>query len=1116
MSDISKRIEALTPEQRELLTQRLKHLHEQAGGTSAPQLIGRRNPAEPAQLSFAQHRFWFLDQLEPGHSAYHMPPEVSRLRGALNLSALQRTLTELVRRHETLRTTFAGHDGQPVQVIHEAGETELAVVDLSTQPDPLAEAFRWLDEEAKRPFDLSEGPLVRAHLLRLGTDDHILAITMHHIISDGWSAGVMLKEIETIYAAYCEGKASPLAELAIQYADFAAWQRQWLTGQVLADQLAYWTQQLAGAPPVLELPTDRARPLVQSFHGRTHRFEIPKELYGQLQAVSRGAGATPFMTLLAAFDVLLWRYTDQPDIVVGSPISGRNWSEVESLIGVFINTLAMRTDLSGNPTFIELLGRVRETSLNANANQDVPFEKLVEELQPERSLSYSPVFQVIFVLQNAPRTNLQLSGLTTEDIVLTGDIAKVDLLFSIVETSEVPRGYIEYNTDLFDDATITRLADHYLTLLKGIVARPDQRIGDLPLLTATERQQLLTHWNDTRRAYPSQQGMHDLVGAQAARTPEAVAVVCGTDRLTYRELDARANQLARYLRARGVGAETPVAVMLERSTQLVVALLGVLKAGGAYVPLDPAYPQERLRWMIEDTSAPVILTETALAARVPTGTGATVLLDAEWARIAQERDAAPEWKVNSAQLAYIIYTSGSTGKPKGVAITHRSAVIFIHWAREIFTAEELAGVLASTSVCFDLSVYELFVTLSWGGKVIVVDNVLELLSAPAAAEVTLVNTVPSAISELLNSDKLPASVRVVNLAGEALPWALVQRIYEQTAAEKVFNLYGPSEDTTYSTFALIKKENPRAPSIGPVANTQVYLLDGNGQPTPVGIAGDLHLGGDGLARGYLNRPELTAERFIPDPFSSVPGGRLYRTGDLARYLPDGEIEYLGRLDHQVKLRGFRIELGEIEAALRTHSSVREAVVVMREDAPDAKRIVAYIVGADGQQPQASELRVHLKQRLPEYMVPSAFVMLAELPLTPNGKLNRKALPVPEQETAPEKTFVPPQNETEEVIADVWCNVLRRDAVGIHDNFFELGGHSLLAMQVSTRLRDAFQIKLTLRNLFEATTVAELALLVLQKQAEQTDADALARLLAELEQLAPTSAFQTPLAQSSTD
>ncbi len=630
MSDLARRLEALTPEQRDLLTQRLKQLHEQAGSSNTQQLIGRRNPAEPAQLSFAQHRLWFLDQLRPGNISYNMPMAV-RFLGALNLSALQRTLTELVRRHETLRTTFAGHDGQPVQVIHEARQMELAVVDLSAHPDPLAEAQRLASEQSHRPFNLRTGPLLRVTLFPLGVDDHLMAVALHHIISDGWSMAILVREFMALYQAFQNGQPSPLAELAIQYADFAAWQRQWLTGQVLADQLAYWTQQLAGAPPVLELPTDRARPLVQSFHGRTHRFEIPKELYGQLQAVSRGAGATPFMTLLAAFDVLLWRYTDQTDIVVGSPIAERARLETEAMIGFFVNTLVLRTKLDGNPTFIELLGRVRETCLDAYAHQDVPFERLlIEDLDAERTLSHSPLFQVLFVQH--PRTSVVdlpplPSGLRMQNLRTEATTAKFDLTFFLEETPESLLGSIEYNTDLFDATTIERMAGHFRQLLTAIAVRPDGRIADLPLLTDEERQQLLSGWNDTRRAYPRHRCIHELITQQAARTPDALAVVCGADQLTYRELDERANQLARYLRARGVGAETPVAVMLERSTQLVVALLGVLKAGGAYVPLDPAYPHERLRWMIEDTGAAVVLTESGLTQYVPPSAAQVTLID---------------------------------------------------------------------------------------------------------------------------------------------------------------------------------------------------------------------------------------------------------------------------------------------------------------------------------------------------------------------------------------------------------------------------------------------------------------------------------------------------------
>jgi amino acid adenylation domain-containing protein len=1050
-----------------------------------------------AALSFAQQRLWFLDQLEPGSPFYNLPLAI-RLSGQLDMTALQRSLDEIVRRHETLRTTFVTEGEQPVQVIAPPSPLPLLEVDLGELPkeEREAQARQLATQEAQRPFDLARGPLVRVCLLRLASggggqakqgrrDEHVLLLTLHHIISDGWSMGVLVRELVTLYRAFSAGSPSPLPDLPIQYADFAVWQRAWLQGRVLEKQINYWKQQLGGRLLALELPMDWPRPPIQTFHGAQRSFTLPVDLLTALQVLSQQNEVTLFMTLLAAFQVLLYRYTGQTDIAVGSPIANRSQVETEGLIGFFVNTLVLRTDLSGNPSFRELLGRVHEVTLGAYTHQDVPFEKLVEVLQPERDLSRTPLFQVMFALhnvQNVPTEAFELPGLSLSPMEVDSSTSKFDLTLSLNEASRGLVCVVEYNTDLFEADTIGRLISHFQTLLEGIAADPTRRIADLPLLTEAERHQLLIEWNDIQANYPRDRFaqsanlcIHELFQAQVARTPDAVAVVSQTQHLTYQALNERANQLARHLQGFGVGPEALVGVCLERSVDMVVGLLGILKAGGAYVPLDPAYPQERLAFILRDCQARVLLTQHRLRERLTWLSGRVVCLDTDWERIAQTSRSAPSCTVIGENLAYVIYTSGSTGQPKGVGIMHRNAAALIAWAQRQYGPETLAGVLASTSICFDLSVFELFVTLSRGGKVILAETALELLTLPGAEAVTLVNTVPSAMRELVNLAGVPRSARVINLAGEPLSPTLVQHLYERGEA-RVFDLYGPSEDTTYSTCAL-RSAGGRATIGRPIDNTCIYIVDAHLHLVPVGVAGELCISGAGLARGYLHRPELTAERFIPNPFAGADegaGSRLYRTGDLARYWPDGNIEFLGRMDHQVKIRGFRIELGEIEATLSQHPAVRETVVLAREDSL-GKSLVGYVVAHEGQSPSGGELQQFIKSKLPDYMAPSTFVLLESLPLTPNGKVDRRALPAPDSlRPELETPFAPPRNPTEEMLVSIWSQVLGIERLGIHDNFFELGGHSLLAVQMLARVRQEWGQSLPVATLFQNPTIEHLA------------------------------------------
>ena len=1130
--------------------------HSEATGAQPPlQVVAR---TEPLPLSFSQQRLWLLDQLAPNNPAYNIA-SAFQLGGRVDEEALRQSVLMLVHRHEILRTTFALVDDQPVQVIHQDLPPELEVVDLRDQDDDTraAEVARRTAGEAQRPFDLARGPLLRLLLLRLADDDHVLLLTIHHIVFDGWSLGVLVEELAALYSFYINAlpiqsaqQSTPLPALPIQYADYAAWQRQWLRGEVLERQLAYWRAQLAGVPAALELPTDHARPAVQGTRGARHAVELDPEMTAALVALSRREHVTLFMTLLAAFQVLLSRYSGQEDICVGTPIAGRSHPAAEPLIGCFVNTLVLRADLAGDPAFRAILEQVREVALGAYAHQELPFEYLVEALQPERNLSRTPLFQVMFALQNFPHPQVTLADVRLLPLDDAGGTAKFDLMLVLWEAGAGLAGNIEYNCDLFEAATIARLAGHFQILLEGIIADPDRRISALPLLPAEEQHQVLVEWNRTHAGYPQERCLHEWLAEQVARTPDAVAVVDSEQSLTYAALNGRANQLAHHLQALHVGPETLVGICLERSVALVVAMLGILKAGGAYLPLDPNYPADRLRFMLEDAQVSVLLTSKEIRERrleigdqpqasisnlqsprteqspISNLQSQVVHLDADWPTVARQLATNPISAVRPNNLAYVLYTSGSTGRPKGVAITQRSVLALLSWSAQLFPAADLAGMLAATSISFDLSVYELFLPLLVGGTVFLAENVLHLLTLPARHAITLVNSVPSAVSELLRLGDLPASVRTLNLAGEPLLRALAEQLYAEPGLRHLYNLYGPTEDTTYSTWALVARDDAREPGIGrPISNTVAYILDGALQPVPIGVAGELYLGGAGLARGYLGRPDLTAERFIPNPFGRLEirdwrleteerpisnlqspiSSRLYRTGDLARYRADGQIEYLGRIDQQVKLRGFRIELGEIVMVLRMHPSVREAVAIVREDTPGDRRLVAYIVPrredrglkiedsnesanqelSSIRYPLSSELREFLKQHLPDYMLPSAFVQLDALPLTPNGKLDRRALPGPEPERMIASRLIPPRDMLEFQLVQIWEEILNVHPVGINDRFFELGGHSLLAVQLMSRVRQLVGVSLPLTTLFRHNTVEQLALALRQETAPAT-------------------------------
>ncbi|HEV2733811.1 MAG TPA: amino acid adenylation domain-containing protein, partial [Longimicrobiaceae bacterium] len=951
------------------LAVRADALLREGAGMQAPPIVPTPRDGSPLPLSFAQQRLWFIDQLEPGSAAYNMPFSL-RLRGALDVGALEGALAELVRRHEALRTVFATVDGDPAQVVRPAGDRVLGVVDLRGRPEDEreAEARRLVAEDAARPFDLARGPLFRTVLVRTGEADHVRRVNMHHVVSDAWSMGVLTREVSALYGALAAGRPSPLPELEVQYADYAAWQRAWLVGETLERQIAYWKERLGGAPPLLELPTDHPRPAVAGDRGGARGFALSAETTAGLRALSRREGATLFTVLLAGFGALLARYAGQDDVLVGTPVAGRTRLETEALIGFFVNTLVVRADLSGGPDGSELVGRVRERVLEAHAHQDLPFERLVDELSVERSLAHAPLFQAMFSFAagGSDADGLELGGVEVAPLGTDRATAKFDLTLGMSGAGDRLAGALSFRADLWEGATVERMAGHLAALLDGLVRSPGLPVAELPLLGDAERARVLAEWNATERPYPSGLRVHDLVRAQAARTPDAVAVSWRGGRTSYAELDRLANRLAHALRRRGVGPESRVGVCMSRTPELLVALLGVLGAGGAYVPLDPAYPSGRLARMVEDAGIGLVLTEPGLAGSLPEGVAGVLVLDRARDALAAEPDTPPESGALPENLAYVIFTSGSTGRPKGVMVRHSSVVALLHWMRDSFSDEERSSVLFSTSVNFDVSVAEVFGTLAWGGRLVLVENVLELPSVPAEERVRYVGMVPTAAAELLRSGGIPAGVRSVNLAGEAVPAALARALHALGHVETVRNLYGPTEDTVFSTAAVVAAGADPVPMGRPLANSRAYVLDRHLQPVPTGVAGELYLAGAGLARGYAGRPEPTAERWLPDPFGE-PGSRMYRTMDRVRWRADGELEYSGRADFQVKVRGFRIELGEVEAVLGRHPAVRDVVAVVREDAPGDRRIVAYVTAAEGARPDPAELRAHAGRHLPEYM-----------------------------------------------------------------------------------------------------------------------------------------------------
>lgn len=1090
---------AFSPNKLALLEKLLRQDGHRTGG--ADRITPRTHPNHPAPLSFAQQRLWFLQQFDPESHLYNIHLPV-RIEGELRVAALEQSINEIVRRHEALRTTFRQIGKEPMQFVNSPFSVELTPKEVSGNN----EVAEWIKKESRFIFDLSKGPLFRARLLRLTMSEHVLLLTMHHIVSDGWSMGVLLRELCTLYAACNKGRTG-VPDLPIQYADFAVWQQQELQGALLASHLAYWKQQLAEVPAVLELPTDRPRPANRSFLGAGISFPASAELTDKLHELSRREEATLFMTLLAAFDVLLYRYTHQEDIAVGTPIAQRNHAELEQLIGFFVNTLVMRTQCSGKLTFRELLRKLKETSLSAYAHQDVPFERLVEELHPERSLSHSPLFQVMFDLQNAPMHPTHLDNLRLTPLTFEPGTSKFDLTLTLNETANGLDGFLEYSTDLFDATTARQMVESFKNILHGITLNPDAEIQSLPVLNEAEKRKLLVEWNETSRPYAANALIHQLFEQQVERTPESPALACGDRTLSYRELNARANRLARHLQRCGVGPEALVGILMQRSAETVVAILAALKAGGAYLPLDPSYPAARLEFMIKDAQ-PIVVTTRNFLQLLPENVAQVVCVDRESDEIDKESAENLSVEVSPANAAYAIYTSGSSGRPKGVIVSHKN-LLHSTSARLSFYREPVSTFLLLSSFSFDSSVAGLFWTLCQGGKLVVPEEAdhqdpAYLLNLCERHCVSHLLCLPGLYRLLLEqAGPRLAWLKAAIVAGEKSSIELAHRHYASLAGVPLFNEYGPTEATVWSSVYECPHRTSRdnLPIGRPIANTRIYLLDSRLQPVPPGVAGELYIAGDGVTRGYLGHPELTAERFIPDPFSGDRGARIYRTGDLARYLASSDLEFLGRKDFQVKLRGYRIELTEIESALAEHPSVQQTAVLMREGPHRNNQLVAYIVRRPGTDVAANELREYLKNKLPEYMLPVGFVTLDSLPLTPAGKLDRKALELYrplKPDTSGE--YRAPQTALEKVLAGIFSEVLGIARVGACDNFFESGGHSLLGTQVISRIREVFQVEIPLRRIFEEPTVSGLAHVLLRDSSEQTRIQRMAELLMQFSSL----------------
>ncbi len=1116
MNQVLKKWAELPPKKRQVLKLMLKE--EGIDFLSIPIVPHPRNQ-DSYPLSYGQQRLWFLEQFEPGSPLYNIPFAL-RLTGPLNVKALEKSLREIVQRHEILRTVFRSRQGEPRQVIRERLDVPLPQFDLSSlsREEQDREVQRLARQEARQPFDLENGPLFRYRLLRRSRNEHVFLLTMHHIISDGWSTGVLVAEVAQLYQAFCEDKPPPLPELPVQYVDFALWQREWMDEMGLERHLQFWKRELEGIPEVLELPTDRPRPAVQTYNGATYKFRLSKKLTAGLRHLAQQEDATLFMVLLAAFQTLLYRYAGQEDLTVGIPVANRNHSELEPLIGFFVNTLVMRGSFEERPTFRKYLRGVKSHTLEAFAYQDMPFEKLVEVLQPSRSTRHTPLFQTMFVLHNTPMQPLRLSDVTLEVMDIDAGMAKFDLIVNVFEQGEFLEGFVEYNTDLFDRTTIQGMVRHYRTLLAGIVENPDRRVNAISLLSAEERGVLLEDMAGMVHEEPPAESVIHWIARNARKQPDAEAVCIGDQSLTYRELEHASNRLANYLKNRGIPPGAFVGLGVERSLEMVVALLAVWKIGAVYLPLDPDYPRERLEYMIQDAQLACLITQSSLQElfadiRVP-----TVILDRERDQILQENDSIDDLPLQPEEPAYVIYTSGSTGLPKGVMVGHGALAEHIRCMVEFYQVTPNDRYLAFAAMNFDAALEQTLTPLVAGATLVIRDGDVWLPSEfhqkVRRYGLTVINPPTVYWEELARhwaqhpeqASDLP--IRLVIAGGDAMHREAVRQWHRSPLrGVRLLNAYGPTEATITTSIYEVPADYDRTvglpvvPIGKPLKNRRYYILDEQGEPVPVGVPGELYIGGRRLADGYLRHPEWTAERFLPDPFAGRPDARMYRTGDRVRWRPDGTVEFLGRVDTQVKIRGFRIELGEIEALLNAHDAVRQAVVVARKDEEGQKRLVVYYTPEKAAHVSVQQLRNDLKQRLPDYMVPALFVELNSFPQTPSGKIDRRALPEPEG-IRPELSsqYVAPRTPVEQELARIAAEVLGLDRVGVQDNFFELGGHSMLAVKVIARIQEQYRVDIPLKTLFESPTVEGLAMTITQLQAQQQDEKQLEQLLNELENL----------------
>ncbi|TCP54488.1 amino acid adenylation domain-containing protein [Tumebacillus sp. BK434] len=1104
-NSLSDRLAALTPEQRAIFEKRAK-----AKNLAAEKLmlkkdrIPNRGHNNPSPLAIDQERLWFFHMMNPDEPTYNVYGAIN-MKGTLNAPVFEKSFNEIVRRHEAWRTTFEMIDGQPMQLVHKELFVPMELLDLTHLPGDEREeaAKKAMSDVIQIPFDLEQPPLVRTNLIRKQEDEWLFVLTVHHIVTDRVTFSIFFHEMMAHYKAFLNGQPSLLPEPQISYADFSEWQRQYLTGAVKDNLINFWKQTLDGSDFVLNIPTDYPRPAVQDFKGARVFLDIPLDTANRLKEIGKKEGASAFMTLLAVYYALLFRYTGQEDLLVGTPFANRNRGEMEGVIGYFLTSVVLRTQVQPDLTFKELLRRVKDVSLTAYANNDIPFGLLLDELKPPRDGSRNPIFQACFVYVDVMEDKLELPQLELKYELTDAETAKYDLTIGLMEVEEGITGFFEYAPAMFRKETIEQINRHWLKLIEAVIENPELKVNDMPLFSPDEEQQLLVEWNDTARPLPERPLLHELFEAQAAKTPEATALILGEETLTYGELNERANRLANYLQARGVEHETLVGVYMERSFEMIVSMLAVLKAGGAHIMLEPSYPQERLAAMIADAGMHLVLTQQAMLGRLPAHAAQEIAVDAAWPQIAAESAAKPYVEVGERSLAYIMYTSGSTGRPKGAMIEHRSVVNTMLHLIERFGITANDRLFLKSLVGFDGTVLEFYAPLLSGAAIVIAEegghhDVVYLIREMKKQAVTAMQMIPSVMNLLIETQGIEevTSLKHLFLGGEAISPSLKQRIHERLPHVMLHNIYGPAETTVFSTdYTFVHSDDRAVIPIGrPIANINVYVLDTHLNPVPVGVYGELHIGGIGVMRGYLNRPELDAERFVPHPF--LPdGGRLYKTGDIVRWLPDGTLEYQGRIDNQVKISGVRIEAGEVEGALLQHPSVQHAAVLVREDQPGQKRLVAYLIG---EVTASNELREFLKTRLPDAMIPTAFLFVDEFPLSPNGKLDRSALPKPEvDEKVYERDYVAPRTDLEDLLAGIWREILALPKVGVQSNFFELGGQSLNAMQMIGRVRETFQIEVPVTKLFSVTTIAGLAELLTEYEQKPGQAEAIARLRKKL-------------------